>query len=125
MLKKIPLTRTHTQGEKVQLIYLDVIFLVHSQALGVEKDIIHHKEVQRIAVNLQPVGAVDARYIRIFVFLHIIRIGHCVVGECVQLSARAGFCDKFLTLGVEEESSGRPALGQSLLDGRGKIPGFS
>ena len=74
---------TKINHRKREKLHLDIILLVHRQLLCIEEDVVHHKEVQCIAVDLQAIGTVDATNVRVFVDLHVVGIRLCVVLERV------------------------------------------
>ena len=63
------------QSIQQQVTYLDVVLLIHRQPLCIEKDIVHHKEIQSIAVNLQSVSSIDTADNALWVALHVVRVG--------------------------------------------------
>lgn len=77
--------------------------------------------MQRVAVDLQAIGTIDAGDRGVRVRLHVGRIGHGVVLQGVQLLAAAGLGDELLSFREEEKGTGRPSLGEALLDGRREV----
>ncbi len=77
--------------------------------------------MQRVAVDLQAICAVDAGDRGVRVRLHVVRVGHGVVLQRVQLLAAAGLGDELLSFREEEEGAGCSPLGEALLDGRREV----